>query len=148
MKPLNRLLGKLSPGDYDQAIAFCLFAYTKTELGSYLWQAYQYAREGNRHIPAVVLKYLDACAAAVADGGSGNEITANMMLRHRRGGAGTAKRKASADWQVSILHALLIEYDNVRAGNTPSKVEARRIVAQRFCTTEGRVHQLEIKAGL
>lgn len=149
MRWLNRLARPFPTAvDYDSAIKFNIFAFATTKLGAFLWEAYCLAREGERPIPDQVLIYLDKCAASVSAGGTPNEIVARFGLRHVRGGAGVSKRLAAAILQVAILRELLIEYSRVEAGVVGSKVEARRIVANRFRTTEGRVHQLELKSRL
>lgn len=147
-RPLNRLLGARTPADYAEEITFCLFAFSVTKNGAFLWRAYEHAREAGIPVPDVVLGYLDDCAFAVRTGSRDSMITGGMLLRHPGGGAGALKRAHAAQRQMYILVNLLTEYRNVRAGTVPSKVEARRIVARRFRTTEGRVHQLELRAGL
>ena len=132
---------------FADALKFQLMAYSLTGEVAYLWEAYRIARVGGVPVPALVLQYLDACSDAVLSGTTNAKIMQAMRLSNRKGGAAVSKRMQAARRQVSILAALLAEYRKV-GSTVASKLEARRNVARAFHTSEGRVHQLEIKTGL
>ena len=137
-----------TPDQFREDMVFALAAFRLTQHGAFMWRAYASARKSGRPVPDGVLEYLDACAYAVSFCQSDAQITARMLLRHSRGGAQPGRRLKDASRQVDILQSLMHEYHKVRLGQVVSKVQARRNVAAQFQTTEGRVHQLEIKAGL